>query len=237
MEVRYSLPPVELNKADIEWLWNELGRFLESGPGQPRSSEITRSVSASTGKWPNDETVEDSDVSRFLRSGRLGHVLSRLELDFYASYERADGNEDPASRQITVNFGWLDWTEVSLTGEADWISSVRGQLDQFVRMRERRVRWQRWSAAAILAAAPASAFLVIGYRFDVSAGRTLGVYWLFVTPALLYGFLRKLFPTTLVVIDERGLRQPWYVQWARELFAGVLVSAISTIVIALLWPV
>jgi len=233
LELRHPLPTVELNKSDIRWLWDELTKpFHEPPPGMETSS-VQGTISAGT----NGDAIEEVGIDEFLGSG-LSDILDSLTISIHGDYRKpkTEFGYLGDSRRVYLHLSAIGANEVTIKGEKDWIQRVRGFLDGFFEKRRRNVRGLRWATTSVFALAPAIAFYSVGRRIGSDAIEVGAIFWTFLG---FYFFLLKAeewHPANLLVIDERGLRRPWYVMWTRELLAGVLIGAVTAVVLTIGWP-
>ncbi len=250
MELRYRLPPVELRAGDLQWLWDEIKRLCEDPPEGTVLLDLRSKVEATRGEWPSDESIEDSDMEQFLNSGVLPDVLDSLTIEFRPEYQyQLPGDMSlryKEGRGVNLSFKEAEWidkagTRVSLGGEPEWVSQVRGSLDPFLSKRARRARSRRVATLALWIASPIVVLWSWAYRLrsgDVVPVALLlsSLIWFLLGAILLPGKAKRLYPDFLLVIDERGLERPWYFEWAKELCAALLVTVASSVILAVLWP-
>ncbi len=225
---------MELNKADIQWLWEELRRLFDPPPPGRETKDVQGTISAPT----LGENLEDSDVGSFLGSGLLGDRLDGLSIHMFGTYRepRKEFESLNDSRRLHLHLSAIGDNNVTLSGEKEWILRVRAFFDTYFETRKREVRGLRWGAGAVLSFAPGAALYSIGGRLDNRVLTAAALLW----PVFGFGLslfkIDTLFPHNLIVIDERGLRNPWYVALGRELLLGVLVAAATAVMFALVWP-
>jgi len=225
---------VEFSKDDIERLWKELiEKFEPPPPGLEK-----RSVSGTIAAESRGERVEETDIERFLHSELLADVLDDLTVHLHADYgapgERFERLAN--SRRLLLSIDDFLGVDVRLTGDKEWILGMKAFLDSFFGKRIRRVLSLRITMVLVLSVAPAAAFFSAGSRINSDPLEIFSIFWAngaIIGFSLLSG---KWYPKSLLVIDERGLRKPWYVEWAKVILGSVLLTAISTIVLSFFWP-
>ncbi len=87
MGLRYRLPAVELTAGDLRWLWNERTKLCQIPPEGMALLDLRSKVEATRGEWPGEESIEKSNMERFLNSGVLPDVLDSLTIEFRPQYQ------------------------------------------------------------------------------------------------------------------------------------------------------
>ncbi len=240
MEQSYELPTVELHRDDLKWLWDKLLELFEPSVGDETRRMVTE-VSADTGGM----SVSETELDLLLNSGLLGDKLSSLSFTVSAAYgppKRKDEHgfvpwdPDTSSRRISLSFGGVLGTRIRLSGVQDWIERVHGSLDAFLRSKKRDKRAERWLVSLVLAVVPGISIGVRAFRLDSVALVYAALFWSLVSLFVSSSFTAKIYPDNLIVVSERAMRLPWYLDLARQVFVGIVVLAIVTVLVSVLWP-
>lgn len=236
MDVRYDLPAVELHQDSIKWLWAELGRLMEvpSDGFLPESSK--GKIGGTTGKGPNKATIEASDLPEFLESGMLGDLMNDLTISFLSFYQKPGSPSEHRSVYLYIGSLHKGKVSVSLSGDRDWVNRVRGSLDPHLRGKQRGFLAHRLASVVVFALAPAAALFALSVRFDSNALGYVAVLWGGVGSSVVLMLDEKLHPAVLIVLNERGLQELWYIRWARTLYLVVLVPSAIAFLGSVLWP-
>ena len=239
MESEYALPPVELHRADMVELWQQLlGTFQPPPPGLETDS-IKRKATAESGvgRFEEIERVEEQDMNEVVSSTTLPRPVEYLFIRLSGSYKRPGESSSAASRDLYVrmNPAFIYSVRVTLNGDSEWIGRVRGVLDPYLRRRARKARRVRILAIIAFTIAPAATMLSIGFRLGSQYAVVAGLAW-FLTPQLWFYLTDTWYPTTLLIFEERAPRQPWYIEQGTIISAGLFIAAFATVVLTFVWP-
>lgn len=245
MYISYQLPPVEVKRNDLEFIWSKvLVNLFEIDSKQMKRGEIESQVTGITKNRPNSETIRNHNVETFLASGLLSPSLVGLDMRMsaqytsplvmepgeYASHERPESE----SRMLSIKFAEKAGVHIELDGPSEWISRARGLLDPILTNKKRNVLRSRALFVIGWSLLPLAASLGIAFRYGGTPYQAIfpSGFYLFAASTLLSGTAADVYPRSSIVIDEAAVREPWYARRLGDLWVGVVISIIAGIVLA-----
>ena len=250
MYVSYRLPPVEIRRNDLEFIWSKvIDDLFEADSKGMKRGDIESQVTGITKNRPNAETIRNHDVDTFLGSGLLSPSLAGLDMRMSAHYtsplvinlgENASiGNvshekSETGSRMLSLKFVEKAEVHIELDGTSEWISRARGLLDPILTNKKRTVLRSRASFVIGWALLPMAAVLGLAMRYGTPPVETVfpSVVYLMMAYLFLDRIATSVYPRSLIIIDEAAVRQPWYAKRLGDLWGGVAISIIAGIVLA-----
>jgi hypothetical protein len=235
--VAYFLPPVEIDREDIEWLWKEITALFDADPNSTRV-DMRSSLTIEAGRGLNEIELDGPDLTPLLRSAFLRGTITALRFTFRAKYNNP---REERSLSLSLDAQWK--TRVKLDGPDGWNLRASALLDKFLKgkaSRNGRNRWLAFFALELLIIIATyflvtrldllSSFTIDPERVRVILSLLVGSYalliWLGVSP-----LLRIMYPLSRLTIDPQ-IQPPWYTHRAKELLMGIIGGLIAIILAA-----
>lgn len=231
LDFKYSYPPVDLNKDDVEWLWREISLLFDPYSKEDRF-ELKRKISVTTGKGRNHREIQETDLESLLRTGFVHSRVTRLNLTFLTVFIDSSGVVQSPNVSLSFNNG----TDVRISGSKEWVQRVRGLLDDFLVQRKGKNTSPRAVTFLILLLSLPVAFSYIGvqrFSWDLLQALTaLGIGAFFISLPM-WAIAKQLYPVPLIAIDT-PVEWPWYVKWAHQVLIVVVLTVVATILVSVL---
>ncbi len=122
MGLRYTLPPVDLRKDDLEFFETEFAKLFESECDNVASYRTK--IIAVCGHGTNRVEISEKSIDELLRVAPQRKHVESLELDFHRTFKGPE-----KGRHLNVSIDTGERVEVSLDGSQNWINQARGLLD------------------------------------------------------------------------------------------------------------
>ncbi|MDE1821352.1 MAG: hypothetical protein KGJ23_15585 [Euryarchaeota archaeon] len=137
-ELSYRFPGVSLDSEDIQILWDAIWATLEPPPEGWKRTGINHSIS---GTWAEGESLNTPMVKDFLKSTLVGQILTSLRINLVGYYQPADGEPWALAykRTVSVSVTRSEPVSINLSGEREWIASVKGSIDPLFTRKSRNV--------------------------------------------------------------------------------------------------
>jgi len=230
MGLRYTLPPVDLRKDDLEFFETEFAKLFESECDNVASYRTK--IIAVCGHGTNRVEISEKSIDELLRVAPQRKHVESLELDFHRTFKGPE-----KGRHLNVSIDTGERVEVSLDGSQNWINQARGLLDPRLKESSNHRKLFRWVALISLSLGIVIPIAPLEYSWikeNVDPSRYIFGYIGFGLESIvlvvipLWVLFFRLFPLSTIALGDK-LSLPWWMRGGKTVL-GVIVTIVLSII-------